>query len=147
MSLLALVAGIEPEAVRPFFRYAGEAPKVKVCGRLLKEMERAGHSPSHAMPGLCWIREDLFGLTANHEYGVRGTDAQDLTRATLNARREVHGLVDGLRGLGGVWSRLYLVVTAAQIGVREGRRIHGRHGVTLDEMVRGGPATRTGCAR
>lgn len=137
MTLLALVAGIDPEAVRPFFRYAGETPKVEVCQRLRKEMERGGHSSSHAMPGLFWICEDLFGLAANHEYGVRGTDTVDLTHATLDARKEIHSLVNALRGLGGVWGRLHLVATASQIGVREGRRIHGQYMITIDDMTKG----------
>jgi len=89
------------------------------------------------MPTLFWIRDDLFFLMANHEYGFLGTNAEDLTEATLRARVELHRLVDGLRGLGGVWSRLHLVATGAHIGVREGRRVHGRYAVTVDDIAIG----------
>jgi hypothetical protein len=76
-------------------------------------------------------------LMANHEYGVKGVNVRDLTAATLRARRELHHLINGLRRLGDPWSCLRLLATGAQIGVREGRRIHGRYTVTVDDMVAG----------
>jgi hypothetical protein len=74
---------------------------------------------------------------ANHQYLVKGTNADDLSRATLEARAEVRRIVDGLRSLGGCWANLRLVSTGAQIGVREGRRIHGRYTVTADDLRNG----------
>ena len=74
---------------------------------------------------------------ANHEYGVSATDADQITRATLRARAEVHRMVAGLRSLGGVWRDLALVGTGAQIGVREARRVHGRYVVSTDDLLRG----------
>jgi hypothetical protein len=136
MSLIALLTGIRRDAVRPYFHQPGDtwaAPK----DRLREAMERGGHSPSYGKPSLFALRDDLFLLMANHEYGVKGTDVRDLTAATLRARGELHALVNGLRGLGPPWSRLRLVATGAQIGVREGRRIHGHATVTLADMVAG----------
>jgi hypothetical protein len=83
------------------------------------------------------VRDGLFLLMANHEYGVSATDAGQITRATLRARAEVHRMVAGLRSLGGVWADLVLVGTGAQIGVREGRRIHGRYTVTTEDLLSG----------
>jgi len=133
MSLMALVAGVRFQEVEEFVAGLGREPKE----RLLAEMERAGVSPSYAGPTLFRIRDELFALMANHEYGVSAIDADQITQATLRARAEVHELVNGLRSLGGRWSGLRLVVTGAQIGVREGRRIHGLYTVTLDDMLRG----------
>jgi len=45
--------------------------------------------------------------------------------------------VAGLRSLGGVWRDIRLVATGEHIGVREGRRIHGRHEITVDDMLEG----------
>jgi hypothetical protein len=39
--------------------------------------------------------------------------------------------------MGGPWKNLHIVATAAQIGVREGRRIHGRYTVTADDLREG----------
>ncbi len=137
MSLLALVAGLPPSLVRPFFRYSDEGPWAPPKIRLRKEMEKAGVSPSYSMPSLFWIRDDLFMLMANHEYGARGTDSRDLTRATVHARRELHDIVEALRKRGGPWKNIRIVATGSQIGVREGRRIHGRYTVTLEDLRAG----------
>jgi FAD dependent oxidoreductase len=135
MSLLAILGGLDPAAIKPFFRYAGEVTWPAPKDLLRAEMEKAGVSPSYGKPTLFWLSQDMFLLMANHQYGVRSTEATDITRATLEARREVHALADGLHSLGGVWGNLQLISTAAHIGMREGRRIHGLYTVR-DEDVR-----------
>ena len=138
MSMIALLVGIEPEEVAPFVRGLAEPrgerdPK----GRLLAEMKRAGVAPSYSRPTLFSIRDGLFCLMANHEYGVRGIDAAELTAATLRARAEVHKLVDALGRLGGPWKDVHICATAEHIGVREGRRIHGLYRVTTEDLLKG----------
>ena len=138
MSLIALITGIRAGDVRAFYRDAENsqgwaAPK----DALRQAMEAGGHSPSYAMPSLFRVRDDLFMLMANHEYGACGFNVRDVTQATLRARRELHALVDGLRGTGGVWRNMRLVSTAEQIGVREGRRLHGLYTVTAEDLRQG----------
>ncbi len=136
LSLIAILTGIEVEQVKPFvqgFKRPGESAKE----RLRAEMERAGVSPSYAHPTLFSIRHDLFCLMANHEYGVSAVDATQITSATLRARAEVHKLVDSLRRLGGAWQNVQIVATAEHIGVREGRRIHGRYTVSTQDLIAG----------
>lgn len=91
MSLIGLVTGIRFSEVEPFVGGSLNAPKE----RLLAEMHRAGVSPSYAKPTLFRIHEKLFALMANHQYNTDATDADAVTRATLEARREVHGLGGG----------------------------------------------------
>jgi hypothetical protein len=138
MSFIALLAGIEPDGVAPFVRGLAEprnlgSPKAN----LLEEMRRAGRDPSYAQPTLFYIRQGLFCLMANHEYGVAATDAGQLTEASLHGRAEVHQLVDGLRALGGAWKNVQIIATPEHIGVREGRRIHGLYQVTAEDLARG----------
>ncbi len=138
MSLMALLTGIKPEEVTPFTRELAESggwagPK----DRLRAEMEKGGHTPSYAKPTMFHLREDLFALMANHEYGVSPLDAGQMTAATMRARAELHKLVNGLRGLGGVWSGVKIVATGEQIGVREGRRIRGLYEVTMNDLAVG----------
>ncbi|HSW01434.1 MAG TPA: FAD-dependent oxidoreductase [Sedimentisphaerales bacterium] len=137
MSLMALVAGIRADEVGAFYRDDDTADWAKPKDTLRSEMERGGHSPSYAKPTLFRIRDDLFALMANHEYDARGTNAREMTRATLHARAELHHLITGLRSLGGVWKNVRLVATAAQIGVREGRRIRGLYAVSSDDLREG----------
>lgn len=138
MSMICLVTGITlDEATKPFHsrekRTTWAAPK----DRLRQEMERGGHSPSYAAPSLFHVRDDLFILMTNHEYGFHGTDAREVTAATLRSRRELHNLINGLRSLGGVWKNIRIVATAEQIGVREGRRIAGLYEVTAEDLRAG----------
>lgn len=139
MSMIAFIGGIKRADAAPFLRNPeeGAGDKRGCKERLRKEIERAGVSPSYARPTLYWVVGDLFFLMANHEYDAEGTESGDLTRASLNARREIHRIVDALRGLGGMWSRVYLVSTSPYIGVREGRRIHGRYTVSEDDLIAG----------
>ena len=138
MSLIVLLTGLDPDEVAPFVRGLAEPRGLKnPKGRLLEEMRRAGVDPSYAGPTIFHIAPGLFAMMANHEYGVAGTDAAQVTAATLSGRAEVNRLVDGLRSLGGVWKNILLVATPEHIGVREGRRIHGRYQVTSDDLVQG----------
>jgi len=138
MSMIALLAGIDPEEVTPFVRGLAEpAGEPDPKSRLLVEMRRAGVPPSYSRPTLFYIRQGLFCLMANHEYGISATDASQITTATLRGRAEVHRLVDGLRSLGGAWRDVQIIATAEQIGVREGRRIHGLYQVSRDDLIAG----------
>jgi len=140
MSLMALVTGIAPAEVSAFYGDDKTMPAADWStpkDRLRAAMEKGGHSPSYAKPTMFRLRDDLFALMANHEYNVLGTDARDLTAATLRARQDLHLLINGLRSLGAPWKNLRIVATGAQIGVREGRRIHGRYMVTADDLREG----------
>ena len=137
MSLMAVIGGPRAEEVAEFFRDDDRIEWAKPKDALRREMERGGHSPSYNKPTLFRIRDDLFVLMANHEYEVNGTDARDVTGATLRARRELHQLIDALRSLGGVWRNMRIVATGDQIGVREGRRLHGHYTVSTDDLREG----------
>jgi hypothetical protein len=134
MSLMAIITGVTASEIRPFYREAGSGPWAEPKDRLRVEMERGGYSPSYSKPTLFRVRNDLFALMANHEYEVKGTNARDVTAATIRARRELHNLIDGLRSLGGIWKNIRIVATGEQIGVREGRRIHGRYTVSTEDL-------------
>ncbi len=138
MSFICLLSGIEAEAVTPFVRELAEranwsAPK----DNLRKAMNEAGVDPSYGKPTLFYIRPGLFCLMANHEYGVAGTNADEITQASLRGRAEVHRLVSALRASGGVWKDVRIMATPEHIGVREGRRIHGRYTVTTEDLIQG----------
>jgi len=133
MSLVSLVCGAAPAEIQSFIGGGLREPKE----RLLAELRRAGVEPSYTAPTLFHIRDDLYALMANHEYGVSALDADAIGAATTRARAEVNRIVRALRGLGGCWADFRLVATPAHIGVREGRRVHGRYTVTENDLLSG----------
>jgi hypothetical protein len=133
MSMLALLTGVDPDAIEPFIRETGSEAK----GRLLKLMEDNGVMPSYRAPTLRHLHSGIYSIMTNHEYGVSAFDSEAITEATIRARREIHAIVAGLRKLGGPWQNLAVVATAEQIGVREGRRIRGRFAITAEDLANG----------
>jgi len=105
--------------------------------RLREEMLRAGIEPSYAKPTLWNFGHGVAAVMINHEYGVEPFDAKQVTRATVNARRELYHITQTLKKAGGAWKNVRLVATAEQIGVRDGRRIKGRYEVSVDDVIAG----------
>ena len=103
-----------------------------------RELERVGVTPSYGAPTLFRLRDSLYALMANHEYGVKVDDAAAITRATVRARREVIDMVDALAKKGGEpWRGARVVMTAPQLAHRRARRIHGRYTLALEDLLAG----------
>lgn len=135
MSYTAMLTGINLHEIREYMRPTDvDEPWADAKVRLRNVMIAGGHSPSYAFPSLFPIRDDFFLLQTNHEYGFCGFNEADLTRATLEARRELMDIIRALRSQGGVWQNIRLVATPAMIGVREGRRLLGRYVISDDDI-------------
>jgi hypothetical protein len=138
MSLMAILTGLGLDGMEPFTCSDGEnglwgEPMARI--RALLELQ--GISPSYFHPSLFRLPGGLFALMANHQYKASGINSDQLTQATMEARREVWSLVEALRKSGGVWSGIRLAATGSQIGVREGRRIHGLYRLTKEHLIQG----------
>lgn len=139
MSFIVQLVGLDLEKVKPF---VSGLPNEKEWGEpkshLAEEIKRgSGFDPSYAHPTLFHLGRGIYTLMANHEYQVKGFDADQLTEATIRGRREVHRMIDGLRSLGGIWKDITICVSPERIGVREGRRIHGLYEITADDLING----------
>jgi hypothetical protein len=142
MSMMCLFTGPRPEEIADYVCNSEVAPGRGGPHKTAKEnlarlMRETGHEPSYGAPTIWHIADDLYALMANHEYGYRGFNASDVTKATMHARSEVYEAIQKLRTVGGVWSRVRVVATAAQIGVREGRRVKGLYRLTRDDVING----------
>ncbi len=137
MSLIAILCGVEFEAIKAFVHNAPHTNYRDSTRNLVALLAEAGHECSYAQPIIMKIHDNLFAIMANHEYQQSGLDAQALTTATLHARKEIHHIVALLRNSGGPWTNIRLAATGAQIGVREGRRIHGRATVGDQDLATG----------
>jgi hypothetical protein len=94
--------------------------------------------PFHTMmSGLWWCpgRPDQLGVNYTNLTGINPTNADDITRATIETRRQVSQTVAAFRKHLDGWQHAYLIDTAPYIGTRESRRIDGEDTLTID-MVR-----------
>ena len=143
MTYMALMSVRNVNAVSPCISFWGGADGRSfrshwaASKKFTAELQRAGITPSYAVPTLFQVQGNLLALMINHEYGVSAIDARKITAATLRGRAEVNRVVNALRAVGGRWKDLHLVATCEQIGVREGRRIHGHDTVTQDDLIAG----------
>jgi hypothetical protein len=138
MSLNALLVCKDVAALQPFI-HGSDPSKADGIAKdvFLKEIQRGEHFPSYSKPTLWQVRDNLLLVMMNHQYGVPCFDAAKITEATVQARAELHKIVNGLRKLGGPWEGLQIAATAEQIGVRDGRRIAGRYTVNKDDLIAG----------
>ncbi len=135
MSFLGLISGIVHSEVGDYVRKLKNSWENN--RRLKKLIKEGGIETSYRNPMIFPIRENLFSIMANHEYGYHGTNAKELTKATISGRQELHNIINALKSHGGIWKDIMIVATPSQIGVREGRRIKGLYTVTQDDLVNG----------
>jgi hypothetical protein len=138
MTLNALVVVENASELSHFMSFYGDTTRhIPAVEAFRGELARAGVTTSYGHPTLFHVRDDLVLLMINHEYNVKPFDEPAITSATLRARGEVFRVVRALRTLGGPWSKIQVAATAEQIGVRDGRRIHGRYTVSKPDLVSG----------
>lgn len=80
---------------------------------------------------------DEIAVQLVHIRGVDGTDVRDLTLAEIEGRRQALTVVAFLHDHVPGFENSYLIDTAAQVGVRETRRIRGEYTVTIDDIAAG----------
>lgn len=140
MTLNALAAVKDIEKLKDyvsFFGGAGFETHIPSTKRFKEEIRKVGLEPTYGDPTLFHVRDNVVMVMINHEYGVKPFDADGLTKATVHGRREVFDVVRSLRKSGGVWEGFQVVATAEQIGIRDGRRIHGRYKMDREDLIVG----------
>lgn len=140
MSMDALLVAKDVAQLSSFIHGVGKNPggsPQQAKAAFLEEIRRAGCEPSYGLPTLFPIRDNLILAMMNHQYGVKPFDAAGVTRATMEARAELHKIVRGLRKLGGPWEGIQIAATPEQIGIRDGRRIRGRYVIQQEDLVTG----------
>ncbi len=121
----------------PEQRNAGE-----LYDQILEAMQRAGNIelPFVRAKNVPWIihnaRSNIASVQATHVYRVDALNTRDLTRATVEARRQAHELVRLLREIPTLRD-VRLTQTAPAIGVREARRICGHYRLSSDDIAVG----------
>jgi len=88
-------------------------------------------------------QEGVWRVNVSRILGTDGTNAEDLTRAEIIGRRQVMEILAFLRKYVPGFANCTLIDTAAQVGVRETRRIVGEYTLTAEDLIaaRGFPDT------
>ena len=81
------------------------------------------------------VQPDVVHFNTTRVTHKRGTSADDLTAAEVDARRQTRELVSFLRAEVSGFEEAYLQQTGAQIGVRESRRIRGDYALSGEDVV------------
>lgn len=80
-------------------------------------------------------RPDQLGINFTNITRVDSTRTEDLTRATVEGRRQAKMLVDAFRKLVPGLENCYMIDSAPYLGVRESRRIRGVETLTIDHVM------------
>jgi hypothetical protein len=83
-----------------------------------------------------WI-EDQVLINSTNVVGADGTNADDLSRAWVDSRKQVMSLVKFLQTRIPGFEKSHLIDTAQNIGVRETRRIEGEYMLTKEDVIEG----------
>ena len=132
LSLICQLTGLDYEDMAPFDSQRSKNTKPA----MLQELAKLGITPTYGAPLLAVLNPQVYALMINHVHRP-GLSAKGVTQATLEAREELHRIVDALRSSGGIWKNVRIAATADAIGVREGRRLHGLYTVTAEDVYAG----------
>ena len=138
MTMFFVIEGVDDATVEAHI-HAHPEEEGKLFHGIVERARAAGRFP---------IERDKIGIYRTPEPGVwrvnttrllglDGTDPDDLTRAEILGRKQVFALLDFMRRECPGLEHVRLREIAAQIGVRETRRIVGEYVLTLDDLAAG----------
>ena len=137
MSMVAVIAGINQDAVEHMISTPAK-PFWESRNNFNGLLNKLGiHTSMGACANITRIDQNLCYISINHEYGYKFDNAEEISKAIADARKEIYETVKALRIYGGAFKNISLVCTPEMIGVREGRRIKGFETVTIDDMING----------
>jgi hypothetical protein len=98
--------------------------------------------PEALRPGFCWGKDlighgDIEMVAGTRVHGADCSDADDLTRAEIEGRRQVRAMTDLLRRVAKDPKDVALVGLPAKIGVRQTRQARCLHQLTETEVLHG----------
>lgn len=127
-SLTALLGGVDPEQSKEFF-----VTSLYGKDRFLEVLQTAGITPSYTKPSLFHFGCGIVGLMSHHAYNVNPFDSKSVSQAVITGRAEIYRQIELLKKIPG-WENTVLLATAANLGIREARRVKGKAAVTINEL-------------
>jgi len=118
-----------------FLKYAGE---VQETGNLSKAVARAKANNEFPFEekhvcGFSLQNEGMAGLNFGHVYNVNPLNPEDMTRAEVEARRQIPAMLNFLRKYVPGLEQAVVASSGPSVGVRETRRIVGEYRMTRQD--------------
>lgn len=130
MTLMFLVGGIPEKYKDGFVMY-------QVLEEAYRKQGLGKHSP-FKMPYLIPIPNSNYAtVQLTHMDGSVALDAKKRTLAVIEGRRQMIDVFEALKGFDPDFKDLSLIASAAQLGVRESRRIIGDYYITEEDLLKG----------
>jgi hypothetical protein len=137
-TLMFQIGGVDWTRTSAFLKERAAAGDWKLA-TVWKRAQEAGHMRpfQSVIMGWWWTptRPDQLGINFTHVTGVDATDADHLTAATLEGRRQVEETVALYRAYVPGLEQAHLLSTPPTIGLRESRRIMGDYVLTREDLV------------
>jgi hypothetical protein len=132
VTLMFTIGGVNWDKVGEFRR---SRAKIK---DILKEAQEAGDMRPFQSQLMGWwhtgTRPGYVGVNFTHVNYIDSTKAEDLTKATIEGRKQVFETIDVYRKYIPGMEDCYIVSTPNTIGLRESRRIMGDYVLTRDDV-------------
>lgn len=115
------------------FDYTSRRRDVYIDREKLKEASRQGRIPVFGGPWFGGMRVRYPWVNTSRVYGS-AVNAQELTKSEMEARKNVHELVEYYQKECEGFQKSWLMRTASTIGIRETRRLNGVYTLTRDDV-------------
>ncbi len=133
VTLMFTIGGVNYEKVQAF---RGRDYQLKDLWKKAQDDGNMRPFQSQIM-GWWWTptRPDQIGVNFTHINYINATDVEDLTRATIEGRKQCYETIDIYRKYVPGMENCYMVSTPNTIGVRETRRIAGHYQLTREDIL------------
>jgi hypothetical protein len=140
MTMFFRVGNVDGAAVAAYFRaHPEEIDQRMAYSSCIRAAQAAGdYAPPRERLSLYESpQEGVWRVNASRILGTDGTKVEDLTRAEVEGRRQVFQILGFLHAYVPGFAQCTLIDTAAQVGVRETRRIVGEYTLTQEDLMTG----------
>ncbi len=132
-TLMFRIGGVDIEKVNA---YRKDDPKlIKFCQKAIEEGVMTPFQTNVMGFWYFYGRPTWLGVNFTNIAKVDATKAEDLTRATIEGRRQAKMLVEAFRRFLPGCENCFIIDTAPYLGVRETRRIRGVRTLTIDDVL------------
>jgi hypothetical protein len=140
MTMFFRVGGVVREEVDQYFRDHPDEIEERMAFRSCIQAAQANGDytiPRERLSLYESPQEGVWRINVSRILRTDGTKVEDLTRAEVEGRRQVVEIFNFLRKYVPGFGNCHLVDTAAQVGVRETRRIDGEYTLTFEDLASG----------